>query len=663
MDIDFDESDDDIGDIRLVEVPPSPSSFTSLAEAAAWRPTHVIVGAGPVGLWTAFVLLKGAPGARVVLLEKYAEYRRRHVLRVSAASVRGGPACAEGWVPTVSTATLESDLKAAVLARGAKIVHHAITKGVDEVCELLGGRELAVVVGADGSHSACRADPPHLAESLQCVVDAKYSVRGRAQRLRFIDQTYPTLKLCPHVGEEHVGKVRPDGTTPITVRFLISRDEYKTLAPHSTFKHPLLLESAVARQHVPADVLKSLLVWLNARSLLLNEEVVDPPRLTVINLSVYRVSTPLSLDGQTPVALVGDAAAGVPYFRALNMGLVCGTRLGTNLAEAHAGGSVTMWSALRDYRAFFDRTTSTEIASARVKQAGLRLSKLAVMVNGGVPWQVNAWRGAKRSYLLTHRPDWLRRQVEEEEEPTVFCSRCRRTMTVAAAATPASCAHGGSWHSSFSDCTLVCAGRLTFGGLNQAVSMLGYAHYPCCGGTDKALARCPSSPAHDAHHLLGVPPTARGRLPPAIRRAVQTLTQLDDHSFDEGLFRLSPPSAVFRSFLADLDAGHHSSPTADAGWSDQHCIASLIKAYLRSLDPPIAYPASLATTRALYPLLALLRRVIKAPRTRMTAASLGICFGPSLAGAASQEPTHAHLWTQYGTALQKELDRGRAIKE
>lgn len=50
----------------------------------------VIVGAGPVGLYTAVQLRLRCPAMRVVMLEKYETYQRQHVLRIEAASLVTG---------------------------------------------------------------------------------------------------------------------------------------------------------------------------------------------------------------------------------------------------------------------------------------------------------------------------------------------------------------------------------------------------------------------------------------------------------------------------------------------------------------------------------------------------------------------------------------------
>jgi 2-polyprenyl-6-methoxyphenol hydroxylase-like FAD-dependent oxidoreductase len=47
----------------------------------------VIVGGGPVGLWTAIQLKKRCPESHIVVYEKYLSYRRSHVLSIDRNSL------------------------------------------------------------------------------------------------------------------------------------------------------------------------------------------------------------------------------------------------------------------------------------------------------------------------------------------------------------------------------------------------------------------------------------------------------------------------------------------------------------------------------------------------------------------------------------------------
>lgn len=49
----------------------------------------VVVGAGPVGLWTAIQIQLRFPDAHVVMFEKHSSYQRRHVLRLVRRSLAG----------------------------------------------------------------------------------------------------------------------------------------------------------------------------------------------------------------------------------------------------------------------------------------------------------------------------------------------------------------------------------------------------------------------------------------------------------------------------------------------------------------------------------------------------------------------------------------------
>ena len=77
------------------------------------NPDVVIVGAGPVGLWTAVQIKLLRPHNTVLILEKYKEYQRKHLLRLKQASMAGCPAdprllaLVRSLPPAVRTSELE----------------------------------------------------------------------------------------------------------------------------------------------------------------------------------------------------------------------------------------------------------------------------------------------------------------------------------------------------------------------------------------------------------------------------------------------------------------------------------------------------------------------------------------------------------------------------
>jgi len=84
-------------------------------------------------------------------------------------------------------------------------------------------------------------------------------------------------------------------------------------------------------------------------------------------------------------ALVGDAAFGVPYYRSLNNGLVCGSELAAALSE-HGSSSGNAWRCgagsppLEAYARFSERLASQEMAAARLRAKALAFASSGASV-------------------------------------------------------------------------------------------------------------------------------------------------------------------------------------------------------------------------------------------------------------------------------------------
>jgi hypothetical protein len=102
------------------------------------------------------------------------------------------------------------------------------------------------------------------------------------------------------------------------------------------------------------------------------------------------------MDRDCCVFLVGDAAFGVPYFRALNNGLLCGTKLAETLAavmwQLRTGGApAACASALKEYADAVRTLATREIGRAKLKQAGLSTVDMFMSVKGLAPSMLQPW--------------------------------------------------------------------------------------------------------------------------------------------------------------------------------------------------------------------------------------------------------------------------------
>lgn len=126
----------------------------------------VIVGAGPIGLLNAIGLLTKNPERKVVMLEKYDEYKRNHTLRVDHKQIEKYlRACGEPPDPTIlqlvqqtrkngfiRISELERLLKARALELGAQIItNNGVTDFDEQVRKKYPNADL--ILGADGTRS------------------------------------------------------------------------------------------------------------------------------------------------------------------------------------------------------------------------------------------------------------------------------------------------------------------------------------------------------------------------------------------------------------------------------------------------------------------------------------------------------------------------------
>ena len=474
------------------------------------RPAHgaviLFVGGGPIGLWTALQLKLLRPLWRIVVAERYTQYLRSHVLRISAQSfdrivphpearafvtrLLGGRAAV-----SVRTTELERALRTLAEGVGVEIVigeavralplgapgggaYLAIPSrpppplplsalssppGVQAALAAAGGADVrrticgighhsekleqiltsaSVIVACDGARSLCRrllfgsAGGTGLREmqSLAHMVHVRYEAAGTTSRLSTLAAT-AVFSAMGFVGEEHVGRQRGNpAVTPCTLTLVVNEDALGFLRGGGSGGGTYSLAVAPWAPRL-RDAVR---LWLNAKSDLVNEtRIVGSETVTAVHLSVYRAEAfvtyasriaatrkstiaatdtiacsaspaspvvPAELDGAPSTALsvnaseqmqvfvpptdcafalVGDAAFGVPYYRSLNNGLICGSELAIALSE-HGSASGNSWRCgdssppLESYARAVDRLATQELAAARLKAKAFALASSGV---------------------------------------------------------------------------------------------------------------------------------------------------------------------------------------------------------------------------------------------------------------------------------------------
>jgi 2-polyprenyl-6-methoxyphenol hydroxylase-like FAD-dependent oxidoreductase len=245
--------------------------------------------------------------------------------------------------------------------------------------------ECEVFVGADGAHSVIRrqifGDEYRIRKDLHHVVELKYEVAGRTRPLDILTEHYRSIKLMPSSVFEYVGRER-NSLTPITLRFFVAKNVYDQMGTAS-FKHPVTIENY--QQRLPPTLSESINLYLTIRKELLGDDpMFSTMRLGKLTLSIYGSTSFSASCNHAYWYLAGDAAMGVPFFRSLNAGLLCGARLAQLLSHSS--------EALREYNSYASRRLFIEQARARVKSAGIHLHAAFVRASSLVPWQVNKWR-------------------------------------------------------------------------------------------------------------------------------------------------------------------------------------------------------------------------------------------------------------------------------
>jgi hypothetical protein len=342
------------------------------------------LGAGPANLFMYIQAKLYNPELEVVIYERYEEYKRSHLLIINPKSFKGMhpdkrfQAMIKSFGEKIRTNDLEGKLKEFALNLGIKIIYEKV-----EDCEKIAAKhpDATTMVSACGARGLARQqlfnDELRDKKNLQHIAEIKYSVTGRTKPLNALMQAIPASCHVNHFTIEHIGSEH-EGTTPITIRFFISPEEYAQMekARGATF---FTLKSNDISPLLKASIEN----WLLLRGSMAKEvRLENSERITVTNLGIYAskafVKTQFS---DTPhakkVVLMGDEAFGVPYFRSMNNAILCSSVLAKAIAVD---------GPLDEYVKFVDMLATSEIKAARNKAKGLHVLEIGRdLMSGKLP--------------------------------------------------------------------------------------------------------------------------------------------------------------------------------------------------------------------------------------------------------------------------------------
>ncbi|EAR89320.2 hypothetical protein TTHERM_00372340 (macronuclear) [Tetrahymena thermophila SB210] len=424
------------------------------------KDTVVIVGAGPVGLWTSCQLMLSNPKLNVLVLEKRTDYVREHILklkikymktpRINNQAFENLKKKIDGKTPTK---LLETELQNFAQSLNVKIIKGEGVKCLQDVYKHVPENQIIALLGCDGRRSTVRSQimkkykngdklsafskiwlpimyplniinriwafnllkkKAKIDEEFNMIEEEvflhqlmlKYSIQGKGKALSKIQQ-YKTLKLLKYPATEIVGKYTQESDkTEATCIFIVDNETAQTVKKFTP-------QNPGKFNQLEGKVKESVNVWMNAKQELLGQHIIpDSERLVYVPISVYCACDFIDLQQSFPIGLVGDAAYGVPYFKALNTSLECGTKMAEILTDIIQKNKKPQ-DKFKDYQNYMSDKVYTLFSSSSMVSHNFKMGIFALKVNNSVPWQFIKWQNGtfKKKLLENFDPNH-----EENEE-------------------------------------------------------------------------------------------------------------------------------------------------------------------------------------------------------------------------------------------------------
>lgn len=375
-------------------------SSSPLIPSAGYDADVVIVGAGPVGLWTSILMKALDPDLKISVLDKYSEYKRDNPLQLNRSSFAGIPknATVQAVVDKIfkkdgkqlSSVKINTNRIEEILLEAAGELGVDIRRGeeneIKSMADLNKYSAAKVIVGADGAKSTIRNEAfGELAkdEDLQYIAQAKYKTGVLKPKPLGTLSSLPMMKLADTYVAENPRNPKPGDTTgTMNLLFTVGKKTFEKIK-EASFKAPFKLSQC------PEKLQAKVKLWMGSR-----EKADKKPPEAAVEVSSIRLSSYCSkefakLEKGRAVAVLGDAAFGVPYFRSLNNGIACAIKFAKECHKAREG-TRDMESAMKKYNKFVHKLADREMFRAKIKSYLVRALGVYVNVVGWLPRKTKA---------------------------------------------------------------------------------------------------------------------------------------------------------------------------------------------------------------------------------------------------------------------------------
>lgn len=323
----------------------------------------VIVGGGPIGFAQAWGIKKLNRDLNVVVLEKYQEFQRKHTLVMQPAQLEALMKATDSMDDPRLKALLQQlrknpNIRTNVLQETFKSIAESLNVQVkieevkaDKIEEQLFAYEPKLIIGADGTHSVVSeqlfAKDNQIKHEVDFAMQVRFEVDGDYEK--DLDQSVQFYQRLAHHGliaTEQIGKPDPvSGKTPVTMQIVIPKEDYDEL--YGLERKPKANDpikpfaNGLDKRELPEHLQKFVDSYLLERIQFSGNRIkAESIRISVNELPATRArqvftqyqNKEKNLD--THVALSGDSALGLSYFKGLNAGLEASAKFFSELKGA-----------------------------------------------------------------------------------------------------------------------------------------------------------------------------------------------------------------------------------------------------------------------------------------------------------------------------------------